>query len=159
MAAKPIVTATQMLESMIKAPRPTRAEASDVANAVLDGTDCVMLSGECATGDYPINAVSIMAKCCVEAEKTVNYKRIFDNFKTYNPSQITTAEAVAFSACSAILEQKDISLIIVLTESGRIARLVSKYRPSVSVLACSANGVAVRQMGCMRGITGFKLPA
>ena len=143
-AAKPIVTATQMLESMIKAPRPTRAEASDVANAVLDGTDCVMLSGECASGDYPINAVSIMSKICVEAEKTINYKRVFNDLKMYTPSPVSTAEAVASAVCSAILDQKDISLIIVLTESGKLARLVSKYRPEVNILACSINGHAVR---------------
>lgn len=155
--SKPIVTATQMLESMIKAPRPTRAEAGDVANAVLDGTDCVMLSGECANGDYPINAVSIMSKICVEAEKTINYKRLFNDIKNYTPTPVPTSEAVASALCAAVLDQSDISLIIVLTESGKLARLVSKYRPEVPILGCSINAPVVRQMNCMRGVIGHKL--
>jgi len=142
--AKPVVTATQMLESMIKAPRPTRAEASDVANAVLDGTDCVMLSGESANGDYPLQAVTIMSMICVEAEKTLNYKRLYQDLKLYTPSPVTTTEAVASAVCSAVLDQKDIHLIIVLTDSGKLARLVSKYRPEVKILACSVNGHVVR---------------
>ena len=91
-----------MLESMIKAPRPTRAEAADVANAVLDGTDCVMLSGETANGDYPINAVQIMARICVEAEKVFNYKRAFNDMKSFTPQPYSTTEAVASAVCSAV---------------------------------------------------------
>ena len=93
-----------MLESMIKAPRPTRAEASDVANAVLDGTDCVMLSGESANGEYPINAVQIMSKICVEAEKTLNYRRVYDDIKLHTAGPVGTAEAVASAVCSAVLD-------------------------------------------------------
>jgi len=156
-AAKPIVTATQMLESMIKAPRPTRAEASDVANAVLDGTDSVMLSGETAAGEYPINAVQIMAKICVEAEKTMNYRRNYNDIKLYTTAPIGTAEAVASAVCSAVLDQKDISLIIALTDTGKLARLISKYRPEVNILACSVNAAAVRQMNGVRGVIGLKL--
>jgi pyruvate kinase len=143
-AAKPIVTATQMLESMIKAPRPTRAEASDVANAVLDGTDCVMLSGECANGDYPINAVTIMSKICVEAEKTINYKRIYSDMKLYSSGSYGTQEAVASAVCAAAMDQTQIKLIIALTESGKLARLVSKYRPELNILACSSSDTVIR---------------
>jgi len=117
-----------MLESMISKPRPTRAEAGDVANAVLDGSDCVMLSGETANGEYPVNAVSIMAKICTEAEKVINYRTLFDDIKMHTELPISTAESTAASAANAALTL-DIDLIIVLTDSGRIARYVAKYRP------------------------------
>ncbi len=128
LAAKPVVTATQMLESMIKNPRPTRAEASDVANAVIDGTDCVMLSGETANGDYPINAVTIMAKISVEAEQMIDYRRTFTDLRQYTPTPLLTSESVAAAACATVLDL-NIDLIIVLTDTGRIARYVAKYRP------------------------------
>lgn len=156
-AAKPVVTATQMLESMINNPRPTRAEASDVANAVLDGTDCVMLSGECANGSFPIQSVQIMAKCCVEAEACIQYRRLFSDIKGMTPLPIQTAEAVAAACCSAALDLP-IGLIIVLTDSGKLARLVSKYRPRVKILACSINASVVRQLNVTRGCLGFKIP-
>jgi pyruvate kinase len=156
-AGKPVTTATQMLESMISAPRPTRAEASDVANAVLDGTDSVMLSGETANGQYPINAVTIMSKCAIEAEQTLNYRRAFDDIRALTPKGVSIAEGVAASACSAALDL-DLDLIVVLTDNGALARLVAKYRPSVKILAASVNAQVVRQMGAIRGVIGFKIP-
>ena len=157
LAAKPVVTATQMLESMISAPRPTRAEASDVANAVLDGTDCVMLSGESANGDYPINAVTIMSKICTEAERTLNYRGIYNELKLYTPVPISTAESVASAVCSFVLDQKDIGLVLVLTENGKMARLVSKYRPSVKIFACSTDPKTVIQTNTSRGVLGHHI--
>lgn len=156
-AGKPSVTATQMLESMISAPRPTRAEASDVANAVLDGSDCVMLSGECANGQYPINAVTVMAKCSIEAEQTLNYQRVFEDLRAHTPKGISIAEGVASSAVSAA-NDLNLDLIVVLTDTGSLARLVAKYRPSIKILAASVNAHVVRQMSASRGVIGFKIP-
>lgn len=95
LCGKPVMIANQMLESMNKSARPTRAEASDVANAILDGVDCIVLGDETATGDYPINAVSILSKCCVEAEKTIDYRKTFNDLKLYSPAPYGTAESVA----------------------------------------------------------------
>mmetsp|Transcript_19353 Transcript_19353/g.29670 ORF Transcript_19353/g.29670 Transcript_19353/m.29670 type:complete len:396 (+) Transcript_19353:156-1343(+) len=142
--SKPVIISTQVLDSMVKASRPNRAEASDVCNAVMDGADCIMLQNETAAGDYPINAVSILGKICAEAEKTINYRETFNTMKLYTPKPIHTSEAVAAAACQAVLDQKEITLIIVLSDTGKLARLVAKYRPEVNILACSLNSAAVR---------------
>lgn len=146
-AGKPVVTATQMLESMIKAPRPTRAECTDVANAVLDGTDAVMLSGETANGDYPIQAVEIMAKICEQAEAAIHYDELYQAMRNsvldYN-GPMTTQEAIASSAVKTAIDI-NAKMIVVLTESGTTARLISKYRPQQPILVLTALGGTARQ--------------
>ncbi|KDP20274.1 hypothetical protein JCGZ_06860 [Jatropha curcas] len=131
---KPVVTATQMLESMIKSPRPTRAEATDVANAVLDGTDCVMLSGETAAGAYPEQAVQTMARICVEAENFINYGDLFKRVMENAPMPMSPLESLASSAVRTANSVKA-AFILVLTRGGNTAKLVSKYRPSIPILS------------------------
>lgn len=157
-AAKPVITATQMLESMINAPRPTRAEASDVANAVLDGSDAVMLSGESANGAYPVAAVTVMGRTCCEAERCINYKKLFEETKAFTPSPLGTAEAIASAAVATVLDL-NIKLVIVLTDTGLIARLVSKYHPPVPIMACSMVGSVIRNLNYVRGVHGFRIPS
>ncbi|XXG72102.1 hypothetical protein AAC387_Pa07g1266 [Persea americana] len=131
---KPVVTATQMLESMIKSPRPTRAEATDVANAVLDGTDCVMLSGESAAGAYPEIAVRVMAKICIEAESSLDYGAIFKGMIRNMRLPLSPLESLASSAVRTANKVRA-TLIVVLTRGGTTAKLVAKYRPSVPILS------------------------
>jgi pyruvate kinase len=152
-AAKPVITATQMLESMIKAPRPTRAEASDVANAVLDGTDCVMLSGESANGSYPVQAVTVMARTCCEAERCIDYRQLFNDTKLNTKTALGTNEAVASAAVASVLDL-NLDAVCVITDTGLVARLVSKYRPPVPILACSKHGHVVRNLNQSRGVWG-----
>ncbi|XP_059643724.1 pyruvate kinase, cytosolic isozyme-like [Cornus florida] len=131
---KPVVTATQMLESMITSPRPTRAEATDVANAVLDGTDCVMLSGETAAGAYPEIAVQTMAKICIEAEDSLDYKDVFKKIVAAAPVPMSPLETLA-SAAVQTANTSQAALILVLTKGGTTAKLVSKYRPSRPIIS------------------------
>jgi pyruvate kinase len=158
LAGKPIITATQMLESMIKNPRPTRAEATDVANAVLDGTDCVMLSGETANGAYPFNAVDIMSRLCVEAEQCINYENVFNLITKYTSKPTSTNEAVCSAAVKTAVDI-NASLIIVITETGGTARLVAKYRPSQPILALCMSASVIRQLNISRGVFCLKIPS
>lgn len=146
-AGKPVVTATQMLESMITNPRPTRAECSDVANAVLDGTDCVMLSGETANGEHPKAAVSIMAHTCAEAESAINFDGLYQAVRnsvlnTYG--FMTTPESITSSAVKTALDCQA-SAIIVLSQSGNTARLISKFRPPMKVIVLTPFESTARQ--------------
>jgi len=133
---KPVITATQMLESMIDNPRPTRAEASDVANAIYDGTDAVMLSGETAAGKYPVEAIAMMAKIVSETEQQI---RIDPTPRTR--IRRTTKLSVAETICECMAhsaEDLDVSAIAIFTESGATVRLLSKYRPDPPIYALSA---------------------
>ncbi|KAG4110611.1 hypothetical protein ERO13_D13G058975v2 [Gossypium hirsutum] len=134
LAGKPVVTATQMLESIIKSLRPTHAEATDVANAVLDGTDCIMLSGESGAGAYPELAVKIISRICIEAESSLNYGRIFKEMIRSTPLPKSPLESLTSSAVRTANKAKA-TLIVVLTRGGTIAKLVAKYRPAVLILS------------------------
>ena len=152
-AGKPVVTATQMLDSMITNPRPTRAEATDVANAVLDGTDCVMLSGETAAGSYPVEAVTMMSGICAEAEACVDTSAVCqsmlnETLVSNDSGPLTTIESLASSAVLTAAKVQA-ACIVVLAANGSAARLIAKYRPSQPIVV----GVVPRER---RAIIGFE---
>jgi pyruvate kinase len=153
LSGKPVIVATQMLESMVKNPRPTRAEASDVANAVLDGTDCVMLSGETAKGKYPLEAVTIMARICREAESVRSMYRFQTELREALPSPLPTQDIIAGAAVQSCTEQSA-RLLIVITNSGDTARLVAKYRPPCPIVAIvgASHAYAARQLAISHGV-------
>ncbi len=146
---KPVITATQMLESMINSPKPTRAEASDVANAIFDGTDAVMLSGETAIGIDPVNVVKTMEKIIENTESYLDYEDILR--KRGEWVEKNTSDAISFAACELAKKLK-VKAIITATQSGYTARQVSKYRPQAPIIAITPNPQAYRQLLLSWGI-------
>jgi pyruvate kinase len=146
---KVVITATQMLESMMNQPRPTRAEASDVANAVLDSTDALMLSGETASGLHPVEAVRTMARIIDEVERSAYYKA---NHEVPDLQLAVSTNAIAHAAFTAARAMK-IRTIVTVTNSGGAARLVSEYRPEASIVALTTNEVSYRRLALVWGVT------
>ena len=149
-AGKPVITATQMLASMIRNPRPTRAEAGDVANAILDGTDAVMLSGESAKGKYPVEAVQMMASI---SKRTDEFKK-FKNPIVPKTGTVTVTEAISIGAVEST-QILDAKLIICWTKSGRAARMLRKYGPTVPIIALTDSEQTARQLSLVRGVRAY----
>ena len=152
---KPIVTATQMLDSMMVNPRPTRAEISDVANAIYDGTSAIMLSGETAAGAYPVEALKTMSAIAERTEQEGHYLR--GRLMEPNTGKISVSDATAHAAC---LTAKDVNAaaIVTVSESGTTARLLSKYRPQQPIIACVMREQVQRQLSLSWGITSLMMP-
>jgi pyruvate kinase len=157
LAAKPVICATQMLESMTYNPRPTRAEVSDVGNAILDGADCVMLSGETAKGNYPFEAVSMMHNTAIIAEKAIAYQPLHNEIRSLANRPTPTTETCAMASVSAAYEQ-GAKAIVVLSTSGSTSRLVSKYKPNVPIMMVTRNERAARYCHLYRGVYPFVYP-
>jgi pyruvate kinase len=150
---RPVIVATEMLQSMTKASRPTRAEASDVANAVYSGTDAVMLSGETATGDFPTQAASMMSRIAMEAEKSPFYEQV-----PYASRATSVGEAIARGACNTAREI-GAKFLVAFTESGTSAMTVSLARPSVPIIAFSQNAKTRRRMALFWGVIPREMPS
>ncbi|NMB21165.1 MAG: pyruvate kinase [Firmicutes bacterium] len=148
-AGKPVITATQMLDSMIRNPRPTRAEVTDVASAIFEGTDCVMLSGETAMGRYPVRAVQVMDRIACRMEQVIDYGAILRDKANEARSEID--QAVTLAACQ-VTHDLSLNTIVCATFSGATARSISQKRPKAAILAISQNEHVVRQLAMSWGV-------
>jgi pyruvate kinase len=149
---KPVITATQMLDSMIRNPRPTRAEASDVANAIFDGTSVIMLSGETAAGKYPLESMDTMARIALKAEKAINYWKEFSAMR-YD-MEVSITNAISHATCTTAMDL-DAVAIVTVTQSGRTARMISRFRPDCPIIATTTSQMVQRQLNMSWGVTPF----
>lgn len=149
---KPVITATQMLDSMIRNPRPTRAEASDIANAIYDGTSVIMLSGETAAGKYPIESLEIMCKIAVKAENSMNYWKRYSGMQYDLMASVTNA--ISHATCTTAMDL-NASAIVTVTQSGHTARMISRFRPLCPVIATTSSPKVQRQLALSWGVTPY----
>ena len=154
-AGKPVITATQMLDSMIRNPRPTRAEASDVANAIFDGTDAVMLSGETAAGKYPVESVETMARIAIRTEEALHFETILEEFAPLMEHNVT--DAISYSTCYTA-QLLNVAAIVTSTQSGYTARMVSKFRPRPLILAVTPKEKVANQLALTWGVYPLMSP-
>ncbi len=152
---KPVITATEMLESMIRNPRPTRAEVTDIAHAILDGTDAIMLSAETAVGKYPVIAVEMMSRVAERTEASLQYEEIMAEKKV--GAAPTIADAICHATCQSALDLKAVA-IICSTQTGSTARKVSKYRPQAPIIAATPSEQVARQLALSWGISPVVVP-
>ncbi len=149
-AGKQVITATQMLDSMMKHPRPTRAETADVANAIYDGTSAIMLSGETAAGKYPVESLQTMVRIAERIEQDVDYrKRFFIHDRKANPD---ITDAICHATCTTA-HDLNARAIITVTKSGRSARMISRYRPDCDIIGCAITEKVSRQLNMSWGVT------
>lgn len=148
-ANKQVITATQMLESMIHNPRPTRAETTDVANAIYDGTSAIMLSGETAAGEHPVEAVKTMALIAETTEKAIDYKKRF--YKLEARSSVNVSTAISHATVAAAMDL-GATAILTVTKTGTTARMISRYRPVCPIISCTTNETAMRQLNMSWGV-------
>lgn len=154
-AGKPVIIATQMLESMVQNPRPTRAEVNDVAYAVMQVVDAVMLSGETAVGQYPVEAVSVMARVIQRTEASLDWKDLF--VKTEPTAPLSISDAICHATCESALDL-GIGAILSSTQSGSTARMVAKYRPRALIIAASPNPKVARRLSLVWGVYSTIVP-
>ena len=147
---KHVITATQMLESMIKNPRPTRAETTDIANAIYDGTTAIMLSGESAAGKYPVEAVKTMAKIAERTEQDIDYNGRMKRRENIDSFDVTTA--ISHATCTTAMDLKA-AAIVTVTISGFTAGMIARYKPSCPIIACSVSPRICRQLSLSWGVT------
>ena len=154
-AGKQVITATQMLDSMMKNPRPTRAESTDVANAIYDGTSAIMLSGETAAGLYPVEALKTMVRIAIRAEQDIDYEKRF-KMRGYEEAPDVT-NAISHATCTTA-HDLGAAAVVTVTKSGKTARMISKYRPQAPIIGCTTSPHICRQMNLSWGVTPLLIP-